>query len=358
MGRIKKNLTYIFLSTAGAMLLMFTVLPYYCISPLTIPSTDIYFSYDEVYRFCLFFFPICSFFGAITTLRKRKILEDVLINIVLPMLLIVYLRVCNKFLMIGMIVLLTVTLMTAAKVYDAVTLQNEWGAGKRARHAYYEIRKGVTCLLVVIIVPLALWITAKENTNNFRIHTFFRNYTAAPQEKLLSANLCYQLSGEKEWASEDSLEDKILQLQCVADEFLGELGVTGVPVKMVTTLDDTVLGAYSEIDKKIYINKKFLEHSTLPKAVHVIAHESHHRYQHAIIQSLMILEHADFPYEKLGYYREAASLMEAFKNYAEDKENYYDYLKNEMEVQAEAYAAVKVSEFSEKYGWEIKEIKR
>ena len=153
-------------------------------------------------------------------------------------------------------ILLTAILMMIAKVYDAVTLQNKWDVGKRVRHAYYEIRKAVTCLLVVIIVPLALWTVARENTNHFRIHTFFRNYTAAPQEKLLSANLCYQLSSEKEWISGDSLEDKLWQLQCVADECLGELGVTGVPVKMVTTLDDTVLGAYSEIDKKIYINKR------------------------------------------------------------------------------------------------------
>ena len=281
-----------------------------------------------------------------------------MINIVLPMLVMIYLRVCNKFLIISMLVLLTATLMTIAKVYDAVTLQNGWDIGKRARNAYYEIRKGITYLLVVIIVPFALWITAKENTNNFRIHTFFRNYTAAPQEKLLSVNLYYQLSDEKEWASEDSLEEKIWQLQCVADEFLGELGVTSVPVKAVVTLEPTVLGLYSEIDRKIYINKDFLSNASLQKSVYVIAHECHHRYQHAIIQSLMILKQEDFPYEKLRYYREAMELLEGAKRYKEDQKNYFAYLHNELEVQADSYAQDKLEEFANKYGWKIEEMKR
>lgn len=353
-----KNLKYLILSVLAAMILMFTILPYYCISSITIPGTDIYFSYDEVYRFFCVFFPICAFLGAVTTLRKKKTPEDVLINVTFPLLVLLYLRVYKEFLIICILLLFMVIAFILWNIYDAMTINRRWDSGKKWRYAYYHIRKDVTMVLFAVTIPLALAITIKENTINFRIHTFFRNYTATTSEELLPAKIHYQLSDEDTWKKMDSLEEKVWQLQCVADDCLGELGVTSVPVKAVTTLEPTVQGSYSEIDKMIYINKEFLEKATLQKTIHVIAHECHHRYQHAIIQSLMILEDADFPYEKLGYYQEAMALLKGAKEYKEDQENYFDYLKNEMEVQAEAYARSKLEAFAEKYGWNMEVIKR
>lgn len=353
-----KNLKYLILSVLLAMVLMFTILPYYCISSITIPGIDLYFSYDEVYRFFYVFFPICSFFGAVTTLRKKKTPEDVLINVTLPLLGLLYLRVCKEFMAICMLLLVLVLAFAAWNIYDAMTVSKRWDTGKKCRYAYYHIRKDVTMVLFAVLVPLALGITINENTFNSRIHTFFRNYTAAESEELLPTSLTYELSSEEDWKTHDSLEEKVWQLQWVANDCLGELGVTSVPVEVVTTLDATVLGSYSEADKTIYVNKEFLKNSTLQKAIHVIAHECHHRYQHAIIQSLMILKEADFPYEKLGYYQNAAKLLKGAMEYKEDKENYFEYLKNEMELQADAYAKEKVAEISEKYEWQLEEIKR
>lgn len=204
---------------------------------------------------------------------------------------------------------------------------------------------------MLLLLLLMLLISNQERNSFSRLLTQFRNNAEMKEDLPIEIKFCYELSEEEEWALQDSLEEKLWQLQCVADEFLAELGVTSVPIKIVTTLEDTVLGTYSEIDKKIYINKEFLENSTLRKAVHVVAHECHHRYQHAIIQSLLILEEADFPYENLGYYEEAVKLLEGAKNYKKDQENYYDYLQNEMELQAEDYAKQKVLEFAIKYGW-------
>lgn len=353
-----KNLKYIILSVLSAMILMFIILPYYAISSITFPGIDLYFSYDEVYGFLLFFFPICAFFGAVTTLRKKKTPEDILINIGFPLLLLLYLRVCKEFLVVCILTISVAIVIIAWNIYDAVTIQRNWDAGKRGRYAYYNIRKEVMRLLIATIVPLALVIMVRENTTNFRIHTFFRNYTTTVSEKLISAEINYQLSDEDIWGEQDSLEEKVWQLQCVADDCLGELGVTSVPVKVVKALEPAVLGSYSETDKMIYVNKEFLENSTIQKAVHVIAHECHHRYQHAVIQSLMILKEADFPYEKLGYYQDALKLLEGAKNYAEDRKDYYTYFQNEMEIQAEAYAEEKVSQFAEKYGWDRQEAER
>lgn len=71
---------------------------------------------------------------------------------------------------------------------------------------------------------------------------------------------------------------------------------------------------------------------------------------------LPLVNPKEIPYEKLGYYKDAVKLLEGAKSYIEDREDYYAYLKNEMELQAEAYARVKVAEFSVRYGWETEEI--
>ena len=211
---------------------------------------------------------------------------------------------------------------------------------------------------VLLLLLFVVLINDKGNEEFSHLLTAFRDNVVDEEETLIEIEFCYEISDEEEWKRNVTLEEKVWQLQCVADDCLEELGVTSVPVKVVTALEPAVLGSYSEIDKIIYVNKEFLENSTIQKAVHVIAHECHHRYQHAIIQSLMILEEADFPYEKLGYYQDAVKLLEGAKNYAEDRNDYYTYLHNEMEIQAEAYAEETVSEFAVKYGWERQEAER
>ena len=81
----------------------------------------------------------------------------------------------------------------------------------------------------------------------------------------------------------------------------------------------------------------YLNDCSLEEALHVTSHEIYHRYEHAIIDTLIALEEAEIPYEELEYYEEAKNLKNASDNYYLDLQS-SSYSQNLLEVKAEEYA--------------------
>ena len=91
--------------------------------------------------------------------------------------------------------------------------------------------------------------------------------------------------------------------------------------------------AFNLIRYIIYLNDCSLE-----EALRVTSHEIYHRYEHAIIDSLEVLEEAGIQYEELEYYEEAKEIKSASDNYYLDSLSYSSYSQNLLEVKAEEHA--------------------
>lgn len=66
-----KNSTYVLVSLSLSLLIIFTAVPYWCLSSIVIPEAGIFVPYSTMQQVFLIVFPTCSLLGALTTLRKR-----------------------------------------------------------------------------------------------------------------------------------------------------------------------------------------------------------------------------------------------------------------------------------------------
>lgn len=62
---------YFLLSIGVSVLIIHTALPYYCLTSIAFPGWNIYWFYADVQKRMFILFPMMSFLGALSTIKKR-----------------------------------------------------------------------------------------------------------------------------------------------------------------------------------------------------------------------------------------------------------------------------------------------
>lgn len=332
--KILSKSSYLLLSVATALLLIFTALPYYCLTSIAFPGWNIYWGYEEIQRNMMVLFPTLSFVGAVTTLKKKNSVEDLFLNISAPLVVLIFLKVLQYHFVYSINALVIACVFAIYKVIDFV--YSEYfpeNVLKRIRMIYYICRKRIIYFLLFSLAPMAVYVNYQENTEGGRI--FFE---ATAEENDKNANLeTPDLVSAKQW---DMLvvENRLQKMKEFADYECNKLGINPVEVFGIKQITDGTLAFYSHQEESVYFNIIYLNECSLEEALHVTSHEIYHRYEHAIIDTLIALEEAGIPYEELEYYEEAKELKSASDNYYLDSLSYSSYSQNILEIKAEEFA--------------------
>lgn len=342
------NESYIFLTVGSAIVLMLTTIPAdFILGELHIPVIDKIIYYEDVMGLYIKSFPILSLLGAWTTIRKKKTLEDVFINLAWPLVIWLLFRFIGKYLFLCL-VLLAFTLFFMGRKIAGIMSAKRLSESKKVRFAYYECRKTVYLMLFVLGM-----LGVHENYRNEKLRNeleiFYQGCEEALEQDEEGTEL--ELVSEEEWEIL-GMEDRTDQMTVLANYYFKELGMKEIPV-YVAALEKGMLGLYStNRETAVYISDDFLKDCNIADASECLLHEIHHYYQDAVIQTLLTLKEENADFMNLQYYKDALGLAVAQGNYSEDYTSWETYQNNELEVQSRTYAAEQVEVLRAKFGWE------
>lgn len=344
MKRGLKKISYISISVAVAVIFIYSALPYYCITSLKFPGWNIYWDYGTVQRNMGITFIGLSGFGALSTLKKKNTVEDVVINIGLPLAVLLFLKVFQYHIFIACAILGFAILCTVFKVIDyAYSDACSRNTGRKRRGMYYIIRRRMTYILLFALTPMALYVGYRESSDvQYRVD---HKSIIAENEIAEDRNITFNLVSESAWDSL-TVESRFSQLENYIAYLCQELNVGGVTIYTVKELTDGTLAYYTHEENAIYLNVVHLSKCSMREALHICAHEMHHKYANELIEILDILEESEISTE-LEYWDEILALKEAKENYYTDSLTMEGYTSNLLEVRAEQFAHEQIEKLEE-----------
>lgn len=251
----------------------------------------------------------------------------------------------------------------------------------------------ITGVIIIATIYFSSWLTDKIidiNKNKRRVTKRLKKWCINRSHSLMTYVLCialmlpagigvyeeyykYSLSYEEwaefvEWFNEDSgegekeekvvipHEDKIADLikwdklnvaekerviRSIALIEKEELGISNEVEIVVSTekMSDYTCGYYIDSSKEIFINYKYLNEGELKDVLQTILHEMHHAFVHYTVENI------DYESELVQdnyYYKQAREWKVNTENYISSESSYDEYSNQPIEVDARAYAAVRV----------------
>lgn len=345
------TLTYLCLTAGVAVAFVLTAIPQeYLCKTVYIPGVEIFVGSGDMKRYFLIMFPIISIVGALTTLRKKKTIEDVFINLAWPLSFLLLVQLLETYTIACLVVMLVVALLGIAKIKKTMRtacLHIE----QKFRYTYYRCRK-LVYIMLLLLSPLAIYNQQKWEKREQELMRFYEGCVENVNEKGNEEEL--HLISQEEW-NELEIQGRIDQMAILAKYYCKELGTEEIPV-YAGVLEYGTRGLYTSGENPaIYISMSVLEDYGIDKAAECLLHEVHHHYQHAVIDTLLELKKANVNFWELKYYQDAIGLAAAKSNYGKDSLSMDTYLENEMEVQSRTYAEEQVELLREKFGWEVSE---
>lgn len=343
--------SYIVCSVGLAVVIIFTALPYYCMTSITFPGWNIYWSYAEVQKKMYVLFAGLALLGAVTTLKKRNSFQDVFINVAAPLNVLLVLKTLQYHPLITCGVLAAAAVFTLFKVGACKGIWRYDWCFKKIRLIYYVCRRQSVYFLLFAFAPLAVWVNYQEYARADEVLTCFK--AEMEDETEIGETKDLSLVNDEEW-EQLTAEERFGEVKKIVSYETDKLGVGSVDLFAVKELTDGRSAYYSHQDRSISVNIIYLNECSLEEAVHIAAHETYHRYQNVLLDSLTTLEEAGIDVESMAYYEDAIELRKACKNYYLDSLSFDSYSSNLMEVQAEIYAKEEIKEFRKRFGWEEK----
>ena len=152
-----------------------------------------------------------------------------------------------------------------------------------------------------------------------------------------------------------SLEDKERLIRIVAEiekEYLGIAHLTIEYCVEVNTakMEEHTLAFFSPLSRNIFINVRFLNETSLEKAITTILHELHHAY---VYHTLDILDFDSPEVQTSFYYESARQWKENSENYVNGATSYGDYYSQPIERDARAHSEARTPfymQFAKSYG--------
>lgn len=153
--RILAKSSYILVSVGIAFIIVFTALPYYCLTSIAFPGWNIYWGYNEVQRNMMILFPVLSFIGAVTTIKKKNYIEDIFLNVAFPLIILLILKVMQYHFFITIVAIIITGVFAISKAIDFMcSEQYPTGKFKRLRMIYFICRKRMIYLLLFTMEPM------------------------------------------------------------------------------------------------------------------------------------------------------------------------------------------------------------
>lgn len=340
--RVIKKSSYILVSVTIAMIIIFTALPYYCLTSIALPGWNIYWSYEEIQKKMLFLFPVLSGIGACSTIYKKNDIEDVVLNIALPFVVLLSLKTFQYIPWVFLVVLWLGIMFTVSGVSNFENGKGRYcGKAKRLRIIYYICRKRMIYFLLFLLIPMAVWVNYQENDNDERIL-----FQSNSDESLVNEEECSLYLSQDEW-EELTVEERYKKIEEFTLFECERLGVGEVNIYALKEMYESRLAYYTSEENAIYYNVYFLDECTLREALHTACHEVYHKYEQAIVDSLAVLEDSGTEYETLAYYNEAIEMKIATENYWNDSQEMDTYTQNYLEMKSEEYAENELKELEE-----------
>lgn len=336
--RLVGKMTYIGFSVGLAALLIFTALPYYLLFTLSYGRWGMFFTYAEVQRLMFFLFPCAAFLSALSTVKKKNTILDVFINIIIPLIILLVLKIAQYHLFLVISIITGVLIFAVNGCIDLwfdeklEGLENK----KKYRLCYYKVRKFIALSLMIILCPMAIWCSWNEMYNSDDYLTYYSAFVEAEKELSEEENE-WEVVDEETW-NNLSVESRFAEVEKMTTYFLQDLGVDGVHLYAVKELTDNRLGYYSDYNDSMCINITYVANATLPEVIRVVAHECSHRQQHVIIKGITALQEMGIACEKIESFSEGLALKEAEENYGRDSLDYDSYKENLLEKTSNQYA--------------------
>ena len=341
---------YFLLSIGVSVLIIHTALPYYCLTSIAFPGWNIYWSYADVQKRMFILFPMMSFLGALSTIKKRVNFEDVFLNVSAPVIWLLFLKVLQYHAVLAIGTMLFAGIIFGY-VWSRFSFRNKkvLNRSKKVRLIYYGCRRRIIYVLLVTFTPMVIWVNYQESEQSEKYLVAFKSLQSERASE--QQNIELNIANEEQWKQLNA-EERFLEMTKLVDYECNKLHVGSIDVFAIKEITDGRLGYYDSNAEAVYINVAYLNNScSLPEAVHIIAHECYHRYTDKVIESLTYLEEAGMNYEALEYYHDAVVLKEAASTYYLDSLEYDTYNENELERQAEQYADTEVELLKEKFEW-------
>lgn len=329
-----KKLLYAILSIYFAILIIWTALPYYLLTPIIIKKENIYLPYGVVQTFMMLLFPGLALLGVLTTLKKKNTFEDVLLNCSQGMLVMLALKAAQYFLWlcVGSFVLAVVLCIFGCRKVCKAARGTKLRRSKKRRLCYYTVRRVGAFTLLLTLTPLAVCSNCRESAGRTEeyLTVYSRGDTYEKPETL-------ELVSAEEWERMDTKE-RFNEISDAVGWILEDLGVETTKVCCVKEMQDSVLAYYTDSKNTISFNAVRLAHCDQETAISVAAHECYHAYEHKIIRSLDILERQGVECKNMEFFEYAYELRDASETYERDSQTYEGYAGNLLEVEANAYA--------------------
>lgn len=330
---MKKSL-YTILSIYFAVLIIWTALPYYLLTPIIIKKENIYLPYGFVQALMLMLFPGLALLGVLTTLKKKNTFEDVLLNCSQGMLVMLALKAAQYFLWlcVGSFVLAAVLCIFRCRKACEAARNAKLRRSKKRRLCYYTVRRVGAFTLLLTLTPLAVWSNCRESSEKKEEYL-----TVYSRDEIRGRPGMWELVSAEEWEKMDT-EERFTEISDVVWWTLDGLGVETTKVRCVKEMQDSVLAYYTDSKNTISFNAVRLAHCDQETAISVAAHECYHAYEHKIIRSLDILERQGVECKNMEFFAYAYELRDASETYELDSQTYEGYAGNLLEVEANAYA--------------------
>lgn len=347
-----KKSTYALLSIGVAMLLIVTAPPYYLTSSVCFPGWNVYWDYATAQKNMTIAFAVVSTLGVLTTLQKRVSLEDVLLNVMAPFVVLMVIKIFQFQILFVLTAVGFAVTMSVVKVIRFVhSKKYPKGSWKGVRLAYYVIRKRLICSLFFLLLPMSVFVNFYEDSERERIihSASIEEGTVNDYEEELT------LPSETEWEAM-TVDERFDTLAYFTRYENGQLGLESkTEVYSIKELTDGRLAYYSSDDDAFYYNVFFLNDTSLEEALHVACHESHYRYAQVIIDSMLLLDESEIEYGTIACFEEAIKYKDAARDYYFDSLEYDSYKSNYIEEQAELYAKEEMKRLNQEFGWSEQE---
>lgn len=207
--------------------------------------------------------------------------------------------------------------------------------------------KYVGCVMAVLIVMMA-WLPSfglpeiKTEVEKIPDSSFEDVYSISDKKDELS-----KYTGDN-WSGL-SVQERVDFLQHIANAEKRYLGLPfSVEVK-AEVLDNKVLAEYSHEDHMIEMDYESLKSCKLEEAIESLAHECRHAYQRALVE---LYKSSDSKYNELYVFRYVPNFIEEFDNYIDAANDYEGYIKQWVEIDANAYAENATEDILETLGVE------
>lgn len=162
------------------------------------------------------------------------------------------------------------------------------------------------------------------------------------KEQKIANNIDTVLLLQEDLWEELSIQERLDVLQTVANIEATYLGLPHELNVFAETLDETVLGSYSDRDHKIKISVDYLMTESAQVMLETLAHEAYHAYQHRLVD---LYDQADPEARDLLLFTRIREYKADMEDYIDAEDDLLGYLFQTLELDSDLYAADAVEDY-------------